>query len=113
MSQHYFTTAEGRKVLYGLDKPTGGYFLTEFYKDDEIQDDEVKNSKSALTLTELLQVMREEYSIIVVAQTETLAAEWDSERDPMPMQYAVNKMFGKDLLAMLQRVDYDITVNFS
>ena len=107
MSQHYFTTNDGRKVLYGLDKPTGGFFFTEFWKDEEIADDEVKNSKDALTLTELVDFCNKEYNNLI--DIESLTGEWSSDEDPSPMQYQVNKMFGKDLKAMLNRVVVDLT----
>ena len=111
MSQHSFTTNEGRKVLYGLDKPTGGYFFTEFYKDNEIEDDnEVKNSKDGLTLTELSVIFAEQYNALL--NMKFLALDWDKDQDPAPMQYQVNKMFSKDLTAMLQRVNADITENY-
>ncbi len=115
MSQHHSTTNEGRALLYGLDKPTGGYFFTEFWKDEEIVDnEEVKNSKDALTLTELVTIFIVEYKYeLSNLEVSKLSVEWDKKQDPAPLQYQINKMFGKDLMVMLQRVDFDITTNYS
>jgi hypothetical protein len=108
MSQYYFYTNEGRKLLCGLDKPTGGYFFTEFWKDEEIVDDEVKSSKDGLTLTELKNSLKE-YSLNI--DVANLVVDWDISENPSPMQYQVNSMFGKDLDAMLNKVADDLRKN--
>lgn len=112
MSQHYFTTNEGRKVLYGLDKATGGFFFIEFWKDEEIVDDEVKESLDGLTLTDLNAALFMRYGGAIL-DTKTLVQDWTKDQDPSPMQYQVNKMFGKDLTAMLSKVQADLFHNFS
>jgi hypothetical protein len=109
MSQYYFYTNAGRKLLCGLDKPTGGYFFTEFWKDEEIVDDEVKNSEDGLTLTELKKSLKE-YEINI--DPANLIVDWDLSENPSPMQYQINSMFGKDLDKMLSRVASDLTENY-
>jgi len=37
MSQHRFMSKENREVMYGLDKPSGGFYVTEFLRDDEVE----------------------------------------------------------------------------
>ena len=110
MSQYYFYTSEGRKLLCGLDKPTGGFFFTEFWKDEEIVDDEVKNSKDGLTLTELQKSLKQ-YGLNL--DPANLVLDWDISEDPSPMQYQVNKMFGKDLGKMLAEVKLDLRLHYS
>ena len=110
MSQHWFTTVEGRKVLYGLDLPTGGYFYTEFYKDEEIVDDEVKNSEDGITLTHLSSEMKRQYAFSV--DTDMLVKEWDNALEPTPLQYNVCRMFGKDLAKMLGETRLDLRLHY-
>jgi hypothetical protein len=109
MSQYYFYTNEGRKLLCGLDKPTGGFFFTEFWKDEEIVDDEVKNSLDGLTLTELIKSLKN-YGLKI--DPANLIVDWDISEDPSPLQYQVNKMFGKDLGMKLERTECDLFTNY-
>src|ERR1035437_2804949 len=112
MSQHYFTTSEDRKVLYGLDKATGGYFFTEFLKDEEIIDDEVKESQDGLVLSELKRIFVEKYKKYFTGfEIKILLDEWETSDNPTPMQFQVNKMFGKDLIAMLWNVQEDLILS--
>jgi hypothetical protein len=113
MSQHWFTTKENRKVLYGLDKPTGGYFFTEFWNDEEIvNDDDVKESESALLLSKLKKIFVEKYNKYLTGfEIQMLMNEWKTSENPTPMQFQVNKMFGKDLNNMLWNVQEDLSFN--
>jgi hypothetical protein len=112
MSQHNFQTKENRNVLYGLDKPTGGYFFTEFWKDEEIVDDEVKNSQDSLTLTELISYAFLEYGYTFSnSEKSVLVNDWFKDQEPSSMQYQVNSMFGKDLKTMLNKTHNDFVEN--
>lgn len=61
MSQYWFTNTSNRSVLYGLDKPTGGFFYTEFYREDEIvnEDQDVVIGRSGLTISEIISELKE------------------------------------------------------
>lgn len=111
MSQYKFINKDKREVLYGLDKPTGGYFWTEFYTDDEqvkigFGNNETYDFANALTLTELFRFL----SINKVEDTsfEKLLFDFLHAPEPTPLQFNTSKMFGKDLDKQLDRVARDI-----
>ena len=112
MSQYFFTNNNNRKVLYGLDMPTGGYFYTEFYNDEENleNDDEVVMSHDGLTLTELWKEVLSEYSIELSNETiKKLLLDVHLEPHPTQLQYTISSMFGKDLGKMLNRMFEDFS----
>jgi len=41
-----------------------------------------------------------------------MVREWTNAADPTPLQYNVNKMFGKDLTEMLSKVQMDLFIIF-
>jgi hypothetical protein len=114
---------ENREVMYGLDKPSGGFYVTEFLRDDEVEktpeqienkeivDYEERFSEQGLTLTELDKILFREYSLSLDLMG--MVREWTNAADPTPLQYNVNKMFGKDLTEMLSKVQMDLFHNFS
>ena len=112
MSQHYTKTESGREVLYGLDEPTGGFFFTEFFLDEEIDienDYDVASSKDGLTLTELVKELN---NLNVEYFVELLLNDYKHFQNPSPLQIHVGKMFGRDVLAMLERVHQDMQLNY-
>ena len=112
MSQHFFQTKEGRQVLYGLDKPTGGFFYTEFLKDDEIVDDDVKESQDGLLLSKLKKIFVEKYNKYFTGlEIRMLLEDWRNSENPSPLQFQINKNFGKDLNNMLWNVQEDLSFN--
>lgn len=107
MSQSRFQNEKNRTVMFGSDKPTGGFFFTEFLRDDEIQgDDEVAHMEDGLTLSQLKKKLKEMYEFDV--DTNAMIVYYAREPHPTPLQKNVAKMFGNDLDAMLRVVDEDI-----
>jgi hypothetical protein len=111
MSQYKFINKDGREVIYGLDKPTGGYFWSEFYTDEELEnlkpeEDELFDSSTALTLSELVN-----YLVLVNApgvSFEKLFGDFFTASEPTQLQYNTAKMFGQNLNKDLDRVARDI-----
>ena len=108
MSQYWFTNKDNHKVLYGLDKPTGGYFITEF---ENVDNDEVIYSQSGMTLTGFI-------SNMWTFQNKTLSSDdifslvndWIREESPTDFQHMISSMFGKDLESMLDEVAEDMKI---
>lgn len=106
MSQYWFTNKNNRKVLYGLDKPTCGYFITEF---EDVDDDEIIYTQSGMTLTDFISKMW-------AFQNKTLSSDdifslindWQREENPTELQHTISSMFGKDLKSMLLEVAEDM-----
>lgn len=117
MSQHYITNIRNRKVLYGSDKPTGGFFFTEFLNDWEItsdEQDEVVSQESSLTITELINYFfREQGYELSKTEIKTLLEEWKKEPEPTPLQFFMNDRFGKNLQSRLDATNRDINNNWS
>ena len=98
--------------MYGLDLPTGGYFFTEFWKDEEIVgEEEVKSNMESLTLTELQIRMKDQYGFDI--PIDDLVQDWYYAEQPTPMQFQVNRMFGKDLQQMLNRAYNDFVEHYT
>lgn len=113
MSSYNFKNKEGREVRYGLDKPTGGYFYNEFYTDQELEYDEllpdVKQFSECLTFTELEKTLTSQYEFFMSnKEANKLFSDWNDDPWPTPLQYNVNKMFGKNLQENLLRVQEDL-----
>jgi hypothetical protein len=111
MSQYRFTNRDGREVMYGLDKPTGGYFWTEFYTDEELakignDNNEAYDLASALTFTELVRFLS--MNNAEDAPVEKLIFDFIHSPEPSPLQFNTAKLFGKDLDKQLDRVARDI-----
>ena len=109
MSQHYFINrklnSNINKIVYGLDKPTGGFFWQEFTSDDE----EVVAERDGLSLTTLLADLKNKFSI--EPNIQMLIDEFTNERYPTILQINVGKMFNKDIPSMLEEVENDVTSN--
>lgn len=111
MSQYTKKNKLGREVLFGSDKPTGGFFITEFYRDDELTEDSLSDvvvSKSALTIREILSDLIDEGICLSKEETLNLLNDWLGSPNPTPLQYNVSLMFGKDLAEMILRTDKDV-----
>lgn len=111
MSQHWFTNANNRRVLYGSDKPTGGFFYTEFYRDDEIGDDDhdVVITKSALTIHEIILELKENQGYVLSDdEINSILKNWIDEPIPTPLQHSIGKMFGHNLSEQLERTESSI-----
>ena len=111
MSQHWFTNVNNRQVLYGSDKPTGGFFYTEFYRDDEIgdEDSDVVITKSALTINEIISELKENQGYILSEEEiDNILNDWTTETEPTPLQHNIGKMFGHNLSEQLERTESSI-----
>ena len=100
MSQHSFTDKNYYNIMYGLDKPTGGYYWQKF--DDE---DNVLSEADGLTLTELLDYLEDKETAIPLTE---LIKDFLEEDEPTPLQINVGKMFGKDIVRSLESVKEDV-----
>ena len=111
MSQHWFTNVNNRQVLYGSDKPTGGFFYTEFCRDDEIgeEDGDVVITKSALTINEIISELKENQGYILSEEEiDNILSDWVTETEPTPFQHNIAKMFGFDLSEQLNRTESSV-----
>lgn len=108
MSQHYANSSKGRKILFGYDAPTGGFFYTEFLRDDEIESEEndVASQSDGLTLTNLLEYLK---ILGVVPETNLLVADYLTADYPTLLQISIGKMFGKNIEKLLQECARDIS----
>jgi hypothetical protein len=114
---------ENREVMYGSDKPCGGFYITEFLRDDEVKktpeqienkevvDYEEKFMKQGLTLTDLNKILANDYSFTI--DSRMMIQDWISASDPTPLQHSINKLFGKNLTEMLVNVEKDLFYNWS
>ena len=101
MSQYGFTNRASNEVMYGLDKPTGGYFYQEL--DDK---GELLAYESGLSLTELLDYLDANYDGAIPLAG--LIKDFLEEDDPTPLQINVGKMFGTDIMHRLEHVKEDV-----
>lgn len=113
MSQYKFINDLGREVIYGLDKPTGGYFVNEFFTDEEMEkkadDEDIVFSISAATLTDTLITLNSKYKYIVNGETiRKLINDFVSSPEPSPLQVNVSIMFGVNLSESLGNVEKDL-----
>lgn len=111
MSQHWFTNSRNRQVLYGSDKPTGGFFYTEFYLDSEIGDDDndVVITKSSMTIHEIISELKENQGYILSdEEINSILKNWIDEPTPTPLQHSIGKMFGHNLSEQLERTESSI-----
>ncbi len=111
MSQHWFANSKNRRVLYGSDKPTGGFFYTEFYNDEEISNDEsdVVVTKSSLTIHEIISELKENQNYFLSDdEINSILNDWINEPNPTPFQNSVAKMFGYNLSEQLERTESSI-----
>ena len=103
MSQHKRILKNGHELMYGLDKPTGGYFYTEFDGDDAVE------AVTALTLRELEIAVCDKGYIVVPTDVMMLLDDWANADNPTPLQYMVNSMAGIDLAERLLRVAKEVS----
>jgi len=111
MSQYKDILSNKREVLFGLDKPLGGYFLTIFFTNDEITDDEhdLFLEKDGLTLTQLVSLL-DQYEILF--SQKSLINDYFVSDEPTPMQLKISKMFGRDVVKLLKICGEDIKNNW-
>ena len=102
MSQYGFDNKAGNEVMYGLDKPTGGYFWQEVDKKDK----ELLCYAQGLSLTELLDYLDINYNGLIPLTD--LINDFLIEENPSPLQINVGKMFGKDISHKLEHVKEDV-----
>jgi hypothetical protein len=107
MSQYTTKLDDGSEILYGLDKPTGGYFWVEFqYSDGE---EEPVGEGRALTLSGLLSCL-ELYGI--KPDIKKLINDFEKEEEPTSLQIRVSKLFGEpNPIEKLHRVLRDLVLN--
>jgi hypothetical protein len=78
--------------MYGADKPCGGFYITEFLRDDEVKktleqienkelvDYEEKFMKQGLTLTDLNKILANDYSFTI--DSRMMVQDWIRASDP-------------------------------
>jgi len=104
MSQYRFINNDGNLVLYGLDKPTGGYFFSELNNDDELV-----AQRSALTLRQLIFFLSSDYYYILENfEIDKLEEDFENNSEPTELQRQINKMFGEMLDDNLEKVKKDL-----
>jgi hypothetical protein len=104
MSQYRFVNNNGNFVLYGLDKPTGGYFVTELDKDEELI-----SNKNTLTLRQLIVCLASNYYYILENfEIDKLEEDFENDPEPTELQRQINKMFGEMLDDNLKKVKKDL-----
>jgi hypothetical protein len=96
----------GNVFVYGLDKPTGGFFWQEL---DAREEDELA-ANDGLTLSQLQNVLDRKF--IVSYNLAVLVQDFYRAEKPSHLQVNVGKMFGKDIHGMLQEAERDIIRNF-
>jgi hypothetical protein len=101
MSQYGYTNKFGNQVIYGLDKPTGGYFWQEIDAMGKIWD-----AKQGLGLTDLLTYLRANYDGIIPFTD--LMKDFLREDEPTPLQIFNAEQFGNDIVKMLENVKEDV-----
>lgn len=103
----------GREVMYGADKPTGGFFVTEFYSDLELTannpDNDVVFTRSELTLTNLNIILNKTQRIVLSKdKIDELIRDWRNAPEPTPLQFNVARMFHSDIAQLIQTVNEDL-----
>lgn len=113
MSQNKHFCENNREVLYGFDAPTGGFFWTEFYTEDEykLTGQEAMRAVNGLTLTELLRDLEREFFTPSLNMKKKLIHQYTQAPRPTPLQIKIGKMFGKNIITLLKAVDADMTKN--
>ncbi len=114
MSRYKAITKFTHDLIFGLDKPTGGYFFTEFFSEKEMESRPENSSaivltKDALTLTDLIAHLNLIYQYeISESDKRRLVLDYYQSSDPTQLQINVSKMFGFDLGLALQKVQADL-----
>ena len=104
MSQYNFTNDDGKYVIYGLDKSTGGYFYTIFDFEDE---PEVE--KHGLGFNEFIRLMKEDLNFEKTWLKGIMIDDFVGTMMPSPLQIEIYKQFGKgDLVKKLAEVFQEI-----
>jgi hypothetical protein len=115
MSSHKFTNNLGREVRWGLDLPTGGFFYTEFYTQEELSElspfSDVVLSEEGITLSQLNEKMLKLYKFYVPVNV--VVEDIKDSLLPTPLQFNVSKMFGVDLGKKLQDLEDDLKANWN
>jgi hypothetical protein len=101
MSQYGFKNKNDNKILYGLDKPTGGYFWQEIDAANNLL-----NAEQGLGLTDLITYLKTNFDGIIPFTN--LMKDFLREDDPTPLQIFVGFQFGKDIKKMLEHVKEDV-----
>jgi len=104
MTQYRFVTPQATEVLYGLDKPTGGYFYTEFD-----QDEEPIRMHEGMGLKQFIHTMDKLFEFHPVWLQGRMVDDFLTSEYPTPLQENVYSMFGKgNLKEKLKELQFEI-----
>ncbi len=117
MSRYECKLPNGRRLAYGLDKATGGYFCSESYGSwepvDEADLDLGLYEGDGLTLSGLVTDLADRYSLLLERERVTeLVADFMNSHRPAAMQRSTAQEYGVDLDASLRVVAQDLLENF-
>lgn len=114
MIQRWFVNGNGRQVLYGADKPTGGFFFTEFYNDEELvsnYNNDVATTESSMPLTVFIsRLYSSQKKTLTYEEICELINDWVNETNPTKLQYNISSLFGVNLQEMLAKTEKDLEV---
>jgi hypothetical protein len=120
MSRYECKLPNGRRLAYGLDKATGGYFCSESYgslhllDEVEIDLDTDLYEGEALTLSALIKELADRYSFLLERERVAgLVADFLNGHPPAAIQRSVALEYGADLDARLWVVTRDLLDHFS
>lgn len=104
MTQYRFVTPQETEVLYGLDKPTGGYFYTELDKDEE-----PIRMHDGMGLKEFESTMLELFDFHPTWFRGRMVDDFLISENPTLLQANIYSMFGKgNLFAKLNELESEI-----
>lgn len=106
MSSHLFLNESGREVRWGLDLPTGGFFINEFYRDDEEQEDEIVVSLQGLTMSAFATEIVKLYNYVPMYIT--IQDDIETATAPTQLQHDISKMFNVNLYDKLEELGRDL-----
>jgi hypothetical protein len=95
-----------KTLMYGFDAPTGGFFWNLINNSNE----ELSGAEDGLTLTQLKDSMMGNFSIEI--SSNEMIEDFTKAEPPSVLQINVGKMFGKDIISMLNKVGEDIDTNY-
>jgi len=103
MSQYGFKNKDENRVMYGLDKPTGGFF----WQETDAKGNILCNAYGIL-LTDLLSYLKNNYNGII--HVSDLVRDFFEEKEPTLQQILTAKQFGfeNDIRKKLEDVRRDV-----